>query len=458
MGWGALLLGLVFVWISMRVVSAQAPGRTVGQSATTAAAKPSIESSARPGNGINQSQEEAARLKRESVDAARQLAEAYPQDAFTYALLGSAYYNTGRSEEAIKNLRKCLELNPNQADAYEILARIAYEKGQLDETIRLCQEAIKRGSPNPEVLNQWGRALLDQGRTEDAIQTFQKAVRLPQPMSESSYLLGQAFLQSGNYAQAKESFQGAIALLPDHTQAFFGLFTACTRLGQMEEAGRYREQFQKLEATDRRSLTDRSAQEDTLTGLPMVHKTVARTFFGAGQIYQAHEQFDKAAELLIRSATLDEENTYYRAALEAHYVQRKALAAGVAAFKQLLAMQPNNPLNHLYLGRVHVRLEQFELAETAYLKVQELAPQWSEGYRLAAELYLRSNRKLADAQAFARRAVELKPSGPHYYLLAFTCAKNGDRPGAIAAAKQAVALSPGEKRYQDLLQQLNKAP
>src|SRR5207247_9102114 len=166
-------------------------------------------------------------------------------------------------------------------EAYEILARVAYAKGNLEETARLCQEALKRGPATPDVLNRLGRALLDLGQTEEAVHTLQQAVRLPRPTSESYYLLGQAYLQSGNHAQAKESFRRAIALLPDHTQAFFGLYTACMRLGQTEEADRYQEKFLKLEAIDRRTLTDRSAQEDTLTGLPLVRKTVARTFFGS---------------------------------------------------------------------------------------------------------------------------------------------------------------------------------
>jgi tetratricopeptide (TPR) repeat protein len=386
------------------------------------------------------------------------VSEAYPQDALTYALLGAAYYNNGQSAKAIQHLQKCLELSPNQAEAYEVLARVAYEKGQPDEAVRLCQESLKRGPANPAVLNQLGRALLDQGRTAEAVQKLQQAVGLPKPISESSYLLGQAHLQSGSYGQAKESFQRAIALLPDHTQAFFGLYTACLRLGQTEEAARYREQFQKLEAIDRRSLTDRSGREDTLTGLPMVRKTVAQTLFGAAQIYSVHQQADKAAELFRWSASLDADQPVYRAALEAHYVQRKALAEGLAVFKQLAEEQPESSLNYLFLGRFHGRLGQFEPAEQAYRKVQQLAPQWAAGYRALAELYLRANLKPAEARTLAQRAVELEPSGPHYYLLAVACFKDNDRTGTVDAMKKAVALSPDEKRYQEFLQELQKIP
>ena len=425
------------------------------QSALSAAERTSIEPSKA---AVTQPQAEAADLKREAVTVAGQVAEAYPNDALAYALLGSAYYNIGRSDEATKHLKRCLELRPDQVEAYEILARVAYQKGELEETARLCREALKRGPATPDVLNRLGRTLLDLGQTEEAVRILQQAVGLPKPTSESCYLLGQAHMQSGDFAQAKDSFRRALGLLPDHTQACFGLYTACLRLGQTEEAARYREQFLKLEAVDRKDLTDRSAREDTLTGLPMVRETVARTLFGAAQIYRVHEQTGKAAELFRKSAALDADNPIYRSALESFYVQRKDPAEGIRVFEQLAAEQPENSLNYLFLGRLHGRLEHFEAAERSFQKVQELAPQWAEGYRALAELYLRANQKTDQARVLARRVIELEPSGSHYYLLAVACLKNNDRPGALEAVKKALALSPNETKYQQLFQQLQPKP
>ena len=229
-------------------------------------------------------------------------------------------------------------------------------------------------------------------------------------------------------------------------------------MGQTEEAGRYREQFLKLEAVDRQDLTDRNAREDTLTGLPMVRETVARTLFGAAQIYRVHEQTGKAAELFRKSAALDADNPVYRSALEAFYVQRKDPAEGVRVFEQLAAEQPENSLNYMFLGRLQGRLEHFEGAERSFQKVQELVPQWAEGYRALAELYLRANRKTDQARELARRAIELEPNGSNYYLLAVACLKNNDRAGALEAVKKALALSPDETKYQQLFQQLQPKP
>jgi tetratricopeptide (TPR) repeat protein len=120
--------------------------------------------------------------------------------------------------------------------------------------------------------------------------------------------------------------------------------------------------------------------------------------------------------------------------------------------------QPKNRLNYLFLGRLRARLGEVDAAAAAYRKVQELAPQWAEGYRALADLDLRANRNLTEALALAQRAVELAPSGPHYYLLASACSKNNDRAGALEAIKKAVALAPGEKRYGEMLQKLEQGP
>jgi len=134
------------------------------------------------------------------------------------------------------------------------------------------------------------------------------------------------------------------------------------------------------------------------------------------------------------------------------------ITEGIKVFEGLVAEQPENGLNHVFLGRLQARRQNFEAAERAFAKVQELAPQWAEGYRAMAELYLRADRKTDKACLLAGKAADLEPSGTHYYLLALARLKSKDRPGSLEAAQRALALSPKEKRYQQLLEQLAKQP
>lgn len=411
-----------------------------------------------PAEVVPDPQFEAATLKREALTVASQVAAAYPDDALGAALLGSAYFNTGRSSDAMVHLRRCLELNPGLVDAYEILARMAYERGDPEEAARLCRTAIEQGPPSPEILLRLGRSLMDLGETDEAIAHLRRATGLPLATAESQYLLGQALLQSGKPAEAKTAFLAAVRSVPDHTQAVFGLYTASQRLGQADEAGRFRERFQNLEAKDRLALKDRSTDEAMLSGLPLVRKTVAQTLFGAAQLHRARRHEEAAGPLFFRAALLDPDPPAYRAALEAHFLRRQALAEGVAAFEKLAAAQPTQPFNPLVLGRLHHRLQHVDTAERCFRTVQTLAPEWSEGYRALAELYLRAGRRTPDAVSLARKAAALAPTATHFHLLAAICAENGDRPAALQAIQRAVDLEPSQAKYREFQKKLQETP
>ena len=404
---------------------------------------------------------EAEEMKREAIEVAKRAAAAFPDDPLTHALLGSAFYNIGRSDEATRHLQKCIQLRPDQIDAYEILARIAYEKGQPEEAARLSRDGLHKAPTNAELLNRLGRSLMDLGKTADALQTLKKAVAVPNAASASSdswHLLAQCEMQLQDYAAAKQSFLQTIKLFPGHTQAFFGLYTACLRLDQPAEAARYRDQFLKLESEDRQALKSENSQEETNAGLAPIRATVSRTLFGAAQIYLAHTNFSTASDLLRKVATLDPENPSPRAALESLYVQRNELTQGLKAFEELAARQPKNSLNYIFIGRLQSRLNHFEEAEKAFQKVLQLDPESSEGYRALAELYFRNKRKPEQVNALRLKALELDTTGAQYYSLAISLANQNNRTGALQAVKEALARNPDDPRFQQLLQQLQQAP
>ena len=400
----------------------------------------------------------ATLLKEQAIQEASQAAQAYPEDPLTHVLLGAAYYNIGRSDEAETHLRRCLKLNPEIVEAHEMLAKIAYERGEPELAIQLCQEAFSKGAPSStELLNRLGKSLMDLGRTEAAIKALLQSAASNNPSAETCYLLGQAYMQDRQFEHAKQQFLQTIQRIPDHTQAYFGLMTACQRMDQTDEATSYRETFIHLESTDRTALQDRSGKEDTLSGVSMVSQTVAKTLFGAAQIHLAHGAYAKAEALFLDSARLDADNLTFRSFLESFYVERKTLPQGISAFEQLVESQPDNVLNLYYLGRLETRLGHFEKAEENYQKVLKLTPTWASGMHALAELYLIQNRQLDQARKLAQQAVDLEPTDARYYLLAVACAKNKDLTSALNAANEALAQSPEDARYIRLTQQLKAA-
>ncbi|MDG1891621.1 MAG: tetratricopeptide repeat protein, partial [Verrucomicrobiota bacterium] len=373
-------------------------------------------------------------LKERALAEAEHLSKAYPSDPMTHALLGSAYYNIGRPDEASKHLKRSLELRPNMPEILSMLAKIAYERGDPRETVRLCEQITKGGRVSGECLNRLGRAQMDLGDTDKAIQTLKQSNQLTGASPESSYLLGQAYLQSRKMALAKQHFLRTVELVRDHTQAFFGLFTASQRLGQSEDAERYRLQFQRLEAMDRDQLVLENHSDENLSGLEDVRKTTAKTLFGAAQIHQANGSFPQASKLFFAAASYDSDSIAFRTSLESLHVRSGDVTAGVDVFQRLQSEDPSNPLNHLFLGRLQTRLKKADQAAKHYKEVQRLAPGWAEGYRALAELYLITRRDTESTIALIRRAVSLEANGANYYLLAIALQRKGN----IAEAKEAV--------------------
>lgn len=403
---------------------------------------------------IATAQSESATLKAEAVSAAQAVAQAYPANPLTFALLGAACYNSGRSDEATKHLTACLKLRPDLLEAHEMLARIAYERGAPDEAIRLAEEGIRRCGPSPDLLKHLGHSQLDLGRTEEAIATLEQIAIRPAPMIESLYLLGQAHMQARDYDRASERFQEVIKAQPDHTQAYFGLFTACQRSGRSEEAEKYQKKFMRLEAADRKDLSDRSGEESTLSGVSTVRQTVSRTLFGAAQIYQGQGQMAKAGDLFQRAVSLDRDNFIFHSSLEASYIRRNEAAAGLKVFQQLADEDPDNALPMLFVGRLETRVKRYDDAEKHYRQVVEMAPEWAQGYRALVEMYLGRRIKLSESYQLAQQMVKLEPSGHHFYLLALSALRNRDGATALEAARRASLLAPKMNNYRKLYEQL----
>ena len=82
-------------------------------------------------------------------------------------------------------------------------------------------------------------------------------------------------------------------------------------------------------------------------------------------------------------------------------------------------------------------------AEAALVKACDRDPTDAATRASLAELYLTTNRRLAEAAALAKKAAELQPTAPHFWLLARTCRQAGDVPAALAALDRAIELDPG---------------
>ncbi len=350
-------------------------------------------------------------LREEQLDVARSLWAAFPDDTNAAFLVGMAYFEQGNVVEAEKYLEKSLELQPLRADACDYLGRIALLKGQYDKALTLFNRAMEIDPGTAGIHFRIAKAQVFLGKLNEAVTELQKDIEIFQDASQSYGLLGETYLQLQEYQKAKENFEAAIRIKPDYTKAYYGLATACARLGLKDECKEAQRNFKQYEAEDQKAGRH---WRQVLEPLIVTHKSVAHTHTDIGRVYNEHGYQDKAEQLWQKAAVLDSNNIDCRFYLSGLYLRQNKLTDALGLYEQIARIDPKNGVSYFFIGNINARLARFDDAEKAYKKVVEVAPGRSEGYHALARLYLQLNRNLPEAEKLAARAVELDPDNMQY--------------------------------------------
>jgi tetratricopeptide (TPR) repeat protein len=406
-----------------------------------------------PGSSVLTQEEKITVLKAEEMQLAQQLLRDFPGSGTTFALVGSIYERHGNYTEAVKFFNKALELNPNRTDVYSALSWVAFTKEAYEEAITNWRKALEIDANLPGLRSSIASALMRQGRLMEAIEQLEINVKIFPRSVYSHFLLGQAYLQQKDYKKAKIHYEAAVEIDQNYVHAYYGLFTACTRLKQQAEASKYMAVFRKLKAEDRKDLKDRKVAFDDAIS---TQKSAAQVYMHAGKIYRDRDKLQKGIELMEKAAALEPKNTLYLTELASSYGLSKRMAEALQVNKTISEIEPQNHVCFLNIGLISARLKRFDDAEEAFSKVIKLAPEESSGYRLLAQLYLETQRNLPKARELAEKVVVFEATAFNYYLLGWACDINGDTANALSAVKRAVELDPTNPKYQQMLSLLKR--
>jgi len=392
-------------------------------------------------------------LKEEAIDIAVRLTKDFPNSADAVFQVGNVYRNQGNSAMAVKCWERCLELYPEHAEAYDGMGRIAFQKAEYQKAVELWQRVLDINPKLPGIYNSLACALVCLGRTEEAVTAFQKDIEISERPVHSHFMLGEQYLLLKEYEKAKSSYEMVIKLQPDYTYAYYGLATACERLGQKDKFKDYIEKFKELKAREMQALKARDSAFDDLVSL---RQSVAQTHTSIGQFYYVRKNAQKAEELLQRAAMLDPKNSDCRILLASLYQQDGRAAQALQLYEQLSTIKPNSAVHHVNVGILSMQLQRFDNAEKAFQRAIKCAPKQAVGYRELACLYIMTDRKLPDAKKLAAQAVTLEATAYNYSILGLACQMNGDTAGAASAIKQAVELEPDNMKYKQIYEQIKK--
>jgi tetratricopeptide (TPR) repeat protein len=304
-------------------------------------------------------------------------------------------HRAGRYADAARCYHAQLARDPDDADALHLFGVMHHQCGHGSRAVELIVRAVALRPGAAAFHANLGEVYRNLGRHEEAIDCCRTALRLQADYPEAANNLGLALQALGRSEEAAGAFGAALRIRPEFALARNNLGTALRELGRTDEA---LEAFRSAVARD-----------------PAMAK--ARANLG-----QALVDSGEAAEALPHC-------------------------------QEAVRLQPDLAAAHNNLGNALRTLERWPEAHAAYAEALRLSPELGNA-RIHAYLglALQHDRKLAQAFACFRRAVERAPDDAEMWqYLANAHAADEDYAAAIPCCERIVALKPDwAQGYTDL--------
>lgn len=133
-----------------------------------------------------------------------------PNYAPTHLLLGLAYRDAGRLEEAEARLRQAIQLDPKQTDALQALGLLLAQQRRSEEAIKVLQQHAELEPDNVVTLRALSNELARARRTEEATALLEKAWQTTRN-SEIGVALGRYLLRTKQLVRGEEVFREVTA-------------------------------------------------------------------------------------------------------------------------------------------------------------------------------------------------------------------------------------------------------
>ncbi len=392
--------------------------------------------------------------QREAFVVCDGLLEDFPHDADALSLRGALLSAWGQTDEALRSWEACLRLDPAHAAACDGIGKTALRAGDFERAASMYRRAVAAAPGQAEPSLGLGRALLEGGHPDEAVEVLQGHVARWPDSPEALHLLGEAYLAVRRPGDAKKCFERVVQAKAASSRTYYGLMTACHRLGDTGAARRYEDEFRRRKAQERTvAVADRRDHWDERS----IERRLADTYLAAAGVYQSHGDAARAIAYWRQAAAADPTHLESRQLLAMALAHTGALDEAIRATEELQRIEPQNPQHWLVAGRLHAQRERWDAAEASLRKAVELAPRQGELRTWLALVCVQSGRDPREAVRLARAAVDVAPTVQNYCLLSEACSQRGDRAGAIEALRRANALEPGNLAVQEALRRLQEA-
>jgi tetratricopeptide (TPR) repeat protein len=267
----------------------------------------------------------------------------------------------GNTDAAISSLEDATRANPDLTMARSLLGDLYKDKGNYSKAADQYQAVTDLDPYNAHAFYKLGVAQHLMQRLADAARSYERAIRLDPRDWESHMNLGLVDLALGRKDQAISHLTEATMINPGEGAAFGNLAIALDAAGRYPDAEKAYRRALELDPEDTASLGNlgknfmkQKKGKEALTVLQkladMTESASARKLYADALVM--NRQHDNAIKLY--DGILSEDNNYYPAlngkgtALiskyeDGHGLDMRTRAAAVEAWKESLALNPNQP-------------------------------------------------------------------------------------------------------------------
>jgi len=139
---------------------------------------------------------------------------AYPNYARTYLLLGTAYVQTNKNDDAITTLQKAVAIDPKLTDAYTVLGTVLNAEKKFPDAEQSLSKAVELDPASYDAQYQLGRALYFQQKAPEAQTHLEAAMKSNPNSSEAHIMMGNVMLRLRNAEGALKEYQQGVQLDP----------------------------------------------------------------------------------------------------------------------------------------------------------------------------------------------------------------------------------------------------
>jgi tetratricopeptide (TPR) repeat protein len=269
------------------------------------------------------------------------LAHEYEEMATTY---GRPEYAT----RAVEEYKMALNADPTSTFLNNGLADLYFRTGRVREAIQAAQDEIGKDPNNLDAHKLLGSIYLrslgegQQGAPSDemlklAIAEYQRIVQIEPDNIENHLLLGQLYFFSHDSTRAEAQFDAAQKLDPGSEDTALNLARLYTEQGNLPRA------------------------IDVLKSLPSDDQT-GKTEFALGKSYEQLKDMKNAIEAYKQSVALEPDNLDAERALAKALLNDNQLSAALAAYKDIAAGDPSDPEAYLSISDIERRQGNYEQA------------------------------------------------------------------------------------------------